>query len=113
MHPGVGFPLERYVPKGGATLCGTFIPAGTNVSMSAPVIHQNQSIFGFNADTFLPERWTEARPEQLKIMDRAMLPVSSFNVTLAIGLGSTKNDSQFGYGTRTCIGKNISLMEMG
>ncbi|KAG4422212.1 hypothetical protein IFR04_004592 [Cadophora malorum] len=93
MHPGVGFPLERYVPSGGRILCGYFVPAGTNVSISAPVIHQNQTIFGADADTFRPERWIEASAEQLKIMDRAML--------------------HFGYGTRTCIGKNISLMEMG
>jgi len=76
MHPGVGFPLERYVPKGGAHVCGVFLPAGTNVSMSAPVIHQDQSVFGFDADIFRPERWIEATPEQVKNMDRAMLPVS-------------------------------------
>ena len=76
MHPGVGFPLERYVPKRGAHLCGFFLPAGTNVSMSAPVIHQDESIFGLDADIFHPERWMDATPEQLKNMDRSMLPVS-------------------------------------
>ena len=77
MHPGVGFPLERYVPKGGAQLCGVFLPAGTNVSMSAPVLHQDQSIFGLDADVFRPERWIEATQEQVKSMDRAMLHVST------------------------------------
>ncbi|PMD28875.1 cytochrome P450, partial [Hyaloscypha variabilis F] len=57
------------------------------------VIHYDQSVFGFDADIFRPERWTDATPEQVQNMERAMLP--------------------FGYGTRTCIGKNISLIEMG
>jgi len=84
MHPGVGFPLERYVPSGGRILCGYFVPAGTNVSISAPVIHQNQTIFGADADTFRPERWIEASAEQLKIMDRAMLHVSALDPVLAL-----------------------------
>jgi cytochrome P450 len=84
MHPGVGFPLERYAPKGGAYLCGFLVPAGTNVSMSAPVVQHDQSIFGTDADTFRPERWLDASPEQLKNMDKAMLAVSSLDSTSAL-----------------------------
>lgn len=61
--------------------------------MSAPTIHCDKSIFGVDADEFRPERWLEAAPDQLKNMDRGFLA--------------------FGYGARTCIGKNISIMEMG
>jgi cytochrome P450 len=71
---------ERYVPKGGAQICGVFVPAGTNISMSVPVIHYDQSVFGFDADIFRPERWTDATPEQVQNMERAMLPVSSASV---------------------------------
>ena len=76
MHPGVGFPLERFVPPEGAILCGIHLPGGTNVSMSAPTIHYDKSIFGVDAPEFRPERWLEASPEKLKIMERGFLAVS-------------------------------------
>ncbi|GKZ18421.1 hypothetical protein AbraCBS73388_000991 [Aspergillus brasiliensis] len=76
LHPGVGFPLERYVPPPGAEICGHRLPGGTNVSISAPVIHQLQDIYGEDADSFRPERWLEASPEALKAMDRYFLSVS-------------------------------------
>lgn len=30
LHPGVGFPLFRIVPKGGAVICGRFFPEGVS-----------------------------------------------------------------------------------
>ncbi|KAM0697897.1 hypothetical protein Q7P36_002751 [Cladosporium allicinum] len=93
LHPGVGFPLERYVPPEGATLCGFPLAAGTNVSMMAPVVQIDPDVFGKDSQAFRPERWLESGPEQLKLMERSMLV--------------------FGHGARTCIGKNISIMEMG
>ncbi|KAF1818617.1 putative P450 monooxygenase [Dissoconium aciculare CBS 342.82] len=93
LHPGVGFPLERKVPEGGATICGVSLPGDTIISMSAPVIHVDPSIFGKDAAQFRPERWLDGDEEQLKVMERSLLT--------------------FGYGARTCIGKNISIMEMG
>jgi cytochrome P450 len=76
MHPGVGFPLERYVPPEGATICDVDLPGGTVVSMTASVIHIDKSVFGEDADRFRPERWIDASPEQLKLMDRSFLAVS-------------------------------------
>ncbi|KAF4439012.1 pisatin demethylase cytochrome P450 [Fusarium acutatum] len=93
MHPAVGFPLERYVPEEGAEICGYSLPAGTNISTSAPLMHMNKDVFGDDAQIFRPERWLEASPAQLSLMDRTFIA--------------------FGHGSRTCIGKNISLMEMG
>lgn len=46
LHPGVGFPLERYVPLKGATLCSFPLAAGTNVSMMAPVVQIDPDVFG-------------------------------------------------------------------
>ncbi|RMZ84878.1 hypothetical protein DV738_g457, partial [Chaetothyriales sp. CBS 135597] len=43
-------------------------------------------------NVFRPDRWLEASPEQLAAMDRASLT--------------------FGHGARSCIGKNISLLEL-
>ena len=76
IHPGVGFPLERVVPAGGKELGGYFLPAGTVVGVSAPVIHHNKAIYGDDADAFRPERWIDASEEQLKAMDRSTLTVS-------------------------------------
>ena len=77
MHPGVAFPLERYVPPEGATICDIDLPGGTNVSVNPAVIHMNKDVFGEDAGQFRPERWIEASPEQLKLMDRSFLSVSS------------------------------------
>ncbi|KAF4334064.1 cytochrome p450 oxidoreductase [Fusarium beomiforme] len=91
--PGVSFPLERIVPAGGAQLCGVHLQEGTIVGINPAVIHRDKSIFGRDADKFNPERWLGPDTENIKKMDRHLMT--------------------FGYGSRTCIGKNISIMEMG
>ena len=92
LHPGVGFPLERVVPAGGATISGHRLKEGTIVGMNAWALHRRQSVFGSDADYYRPERWIEAHDEQLKAMDRSFF--------------------SFGHGPRACIGKNISVLEM-
>lgn len=63
---------------------------GTNIW----VAHRNSDIFGGDASVFRPERWDPAiTPEdKLREMEHYWLP--------------------FGAGTRTCIGKNISILEI-
>ncbi|KAH9204888.1 cytochrome P450 oxidoreductase [Leptodontidium sp. 2 PMI_412] len=92
MHPAVGLLLERKVPENGAIIAGTWLPGGTTVGINPWVLHRNKRVFGEDADCFRPERWLEADPETLRAMDRSFLA--------------------FGSGPRTCIGKNISLLEM-
>ena len=41
IHPGIGLLLERYVPDGGAEICGQHIPAGTVVGVNAWVTHHD------------------------------------------------------------------------
>ncbi|KAK5081209.1 hypothetical protein LTR05_008003 [Lithohypha guttulata] len=94
MHPAVGLLLERVTPPEGATICGKFVPGNTVVGCNAWVLHQNKAVFGNDAEIYRPERWLEsdgANPKDLARMKRSMF--------------------QFGAGSRTCIGKNISLME--
>ncbi|KAJ0416229.1 cytochrome P450 [Aspergillus carlsbadensis] len=93
LHPGIQIPLERVVPKGGTQIAGKYLPEGTVVGINPIVIHLNLEVYGPDAAEFRPERWLDADEEQLKIMDRSFLA--------------------FGHGSRTCIGKNISIMEMG
>lgn len=92
MHPAAGLPLERITPPQGVEICGQHIPGGTIVGCNAWVLHRRPEVFGEDVDFYRPERWLEADKEQLKEMNATMF--------------------QFGAGTRTCIGKNISLLEV-
>ncbi|EEU44006.1 uncharacterized protein NECHADRAFT_89570 [Fusarium vanettenii 77-13-4] len=91
LHPSVQWSLPRYVPDSGLQIGSFDIPAGTEVGINPYVIHRNMSIFGDDVEVFRPERWLEDE-ERTKEMDRYMV--------------------QFGTGSRVCLGKNISLMEM-
>ena len=88
LHPSVGQMIERYVPAGGATICGKFYPEGTIVGVNAWASHRHPDFFQ-DPDDFIPERWLESSPAQLKEMERAIF--------------------YFGGGSRTCIGKNMAL----
>ena len=92
LHPAAGLTLERIVPQQGVEVCGHFLPGGTIVGCSAWTLHAKESIFGAGTDKFLPERWIDADAEKQVKMNNALF--------------------SFGMGSRTCIGKNISLLEM-
>jgi cytochrome P450 len=77
VHPGVGSPLWRITPKGGATICGHFIPEGTEVGMSAWAVHQDKEVFGEDANIFRPERWLDSDAQRMAAMDRAFFSVCS------------------------------------
>lgn len=120
IHPSNCYPLERVVPEGGSEICGYFVPQGTVISMMAPVVNKAPSVFGKDAEAFRPERWLEADKEELKLMDRAFFTVSSPMIFPHSTLGSSWTDnmltdgsiSQFGHGSRACIGRNIANMEI-
>ncbi|THW34272.1 cytochrome protein [Aureobasidium pullulans] len=97
MHPATGLPLSRIVPDGGTTVAGMYLPQGSVVGVNTWIAHRNQTVFGPDADTFRPERWLQDDKVQLSRMEAYYLPSSCL---------------QFGTGSRTCIGKNISLMEI-
>lgn len=92
LHPAAGLILERIVPPSGITILDHFIPGGTIVGCNAWVLHRRPEVFGADVDDFRPERWIDATPEKAKEMRGTMF--------------------QFGAGARTCIGKNISLLEI-
>lgn len=100
LHPAVGLLLERIVPSGGLQLPnGTTIPAGTIVGASPWVIHKDEAVFGTDVDSFVPERWLQGTQE----------PVVEYAARLS---EMTRTTFTFGAGPRTCIGKNISLLEI-
>lgn len=92
LHPAAGLILERITPPQGMDILGEHIPGGVIVGCNPWVVHRRPEVFGQDVDAFRPERWLEAKPEQLRDMKATMF--------------------QFGAGARTCIGKNISLLEI-
>ncbi|KAF2996518.1 hypothetical protein E8E13_006109 [Curvularia kusanoi] len=91
LHPSIGLPLERVVPRGGLQINGYYLPEGTIVGVNAWASQHDMTLFGRDADEWRPERWlvNAARSSEL---DRAMM--------------------LFGTGHRSCLGKHIALVEI-
>ena len=75
--PTNNIPLERYVPSEGINLCGYSLPGGTNVGISAHMIHRNPAIYGNDADKFRPERWIDGDASAIKEMEKHFFAVSA------------------------------------
>ncbi|KAI1465333.1 cytochrome P450 [Daldinia caldariorum] len=91
LYPAVCDLLDRDVPEGGMTIDRYYVPGGVVVGTSAWVIHRAQEIWGPDAEEFRPERWLEKENEGT--MKRFFF--------------------SFGGGSRTCIGRHISWLEIG
>ncbi|RDW78670.1 cytochrome P450 [Aspergillus mulundensis] len=87
MLPPVIFGLPRRTPPEGTTILGDYVAGDTSVSMSAYVVHHDESIFKDN-NSYVPERWLS---EQGKSLQSFFIPFST--------------------GARGCIGRNISYLE--
>lgn len=93
LHPSVGLLMERHVPAEGLSTSGHFIPGGTIVGINPWVTNRDATIFAPEPEAFDPDRWLNAPNEQRKQMD-------------------TVFELNFGAGSRKCIGRNISWIEM-
>jgi cytochrome P450 len=91
-HPAAGLPLERITPAEGIQLGDVFVPGGTNIGCSAWTLHLDRDLWGQDAREWRPERWLEASEGKKAEMKNSMFT--------------------FGAGSRTCIGKNVSYLEM-
>lgn len=76
LHPATGLPLERVVPKEGATISRRFFPEGAIVGINTWVAHRDRGVFGQDADSFSPERWLQDDEERVALMNRFWMPVS-------------------------------------
>ncbi|KAH9991840.1 cytochrome P450 [Xylariaceae sp. FL0662B] len=86
--------ILRSAPKGGAVLCGHFLPAGTHVLVNSTAMSFSEANF-HHANEFLPERF----------LPEGMRPVE---------FESDHRNTQkpFGLGARSCLGKSFALAEM-
>jgi len=93
LHSATGLPLARVVPPSGADLAGHHFAAGTTVGINSWVAHHNSEVYGNDAEAWRPERWLEMQEQ-------------------GRGAEVEKYFFAFGMGSRTCIGKNLSLLEV-
>lgn len=91
IHPATAYTMPRIVPNGGKEIIGRYFPSGATVGINSWVAHRNREVFGNDANLFRPERWLEGKESS------GQREAYFFS---------------FGQGSRTCIGKNISLLEI-
>ncbi|TKA24724.1 hypothetical protein B0A50_05712 [Salinomyces thailandicus] len=92
MNPALALSLERVVPSSGLQIGHVFLPPGTIVGINPYVLHRDKRIFGDDAEEWQPQRWLDGDAEKVKYMDQHIL--------------------SFGAGKRTCLGKNIAMLEL-
>ncbi|KAL4885787.1 cytochrome P450 [Aspergillus karnatakaensis] len=95
MHPSIVYQLPRKAPAEGITFDGYFIPSSATISMSPLAQNRCKSIFGTDADKWRPERWIAGEGSSEKVIK-----------------GMERNLASFGYGSRTCIGRNLATYEI-
>lgn len=88
--PAIPMSLPRYVPSGGRTIDGFFVPEHTIVSSQAHSVHRIDTRVFPDPDTFKPERWLEAEGDAER--KRAFFAFAS--------------------GGRGCVGKHLAMAEM-
>jgi cytochrome P450 len=88
LHPSVGLTMPRITPAGGLDIAGTHIPAGYSIGMNAAVLGYSEQIYSPDVHEFQPKRWLGEDAVALE-----------------------KYSLVFRASTRTCIGKNVRLVE--
>lgn len=84
---------SKTVPKGGDTINGVFIPAGTNIGWAVWAVFRSREIWGDDANEFRPERWLIDDKARLKEMDAVWELI-------------------FSHGKWHCLGKNVAMIEL-
>ncbi|RHZ66779.1 uncharacterized protein CDV56_109393 [Aspergillus thermomutatus] len=95
IHPSIVYQLPRLAPAEGLNIEGYYISPSATVSMSPLAQNRCWAIFGDDADEWRPERWIEGEGnslEKIKEMDKQL--------------------ATFGYGSRTCVGRNLATFEV-
>lgn len=92
--------MERVVPPQGLALPdGSHVPGGSFVGMNPYITGRNKKIYGDDAEEFYPDRWLQREDEDDEAFTERMQRFNS--AWLA-----------FGGGSRICLGRNLSQMEV-
>ncbi|KAF7189178.1 Cytochrome P450 monooxygenase [Pseudocercospora fuligena] len=67
LHPSVGLQLPRHPPPEGCHISGYYFPHSARVGVNAAVLHYNQDVFGEDASSFRPERWSESNAAEMDV----------------------------------------------
>lgn len=86
--------MPTVVPPGGDVIRGIPVPEGTEIGWSAFGVQHNKGLYGLDAETFRPERWLEAKDEQL-----LQEMTSTWELV-------------FKYGKWQCLGRAVALLEL-
>ncbi|KAI8626229.1 cytochrome P450 [Xylariaceae sp. FL1651] len=89
--PPLNMGFGKRVPDSGDTICGKFVPAGTDVYPNYPSLMHSRDIFGADAEVFRPERFLSG--PNVARMEKTV-------------------DMLFGNGRFMCLGKALALIEL-
>lgn len=99
-HPAVSMIMERIVPEDGLVLPdGSVVPGGQMVGMNPYIVGRNKGVFGEDAEEFNPDRWLRREGESDAQHHERM---QQWNMSILA----------FGGGSRICLGRNLSQMEV-
>ncbi|KAF2479962.1 putative P450 monooxygenase [Neohortaea acidophila] len=102
LNPALALPLERIIPSNTpglqiphhpTTKETITLPPGTIVGINPWILHRDTRIFGSDAAKWNPSRWLDDDADKVKYMEHHLLA--------------------FGAGKRSCLGKNIAMLELG
>ncbi|RKP07421.1 cytochrome P450, partial [Thamnocephalis sphaerospora] len=91
IYPVGGNDLHRVAPKGGADICGKYLPEGTAVTVVQHAFCCWDQIWD-DPVAFMPERWLTDDSARLNEMKSAFFP--------------------FSMGVRACVGRDLAWMEL-
>jgi len=110
LHPPFGSQYERIVPDEGAEICGRHLKGSTIVGINPWVSHRDWATFGEDAEAWRPGRRLCDEATRRR-MEHGLLTVGFWSA-MSFAQPQHADVEQFGAGHRSCIGKNISYLEV-